>query len=413
MNKAANTIPKFKNIYTFGSFIIVLLSGASIYSSLLLIKYHYLYIFECIILFFGVIITGIILLQIYTDWILKRCERKNIDNNIVYIMGGTTVINKKNYNFYNAAVTVSLLPRIIITDSLFNILNDDELKAVIDHEAGHIKFNHIIIIIFYAISYGMLIALFDFALMYRYIFLYIPEHLIFFGILFVDIISIFLSVIAIKTLFTKLELEADSVVSSKNSFNSALNKIKNAYIDDVIKRGNKIKEHKILKFVFSLFDPHMLFEKRIQKSDYNINSMKNVFISFFPFALFISLDITIYIFMKSVVYNYFYSLLLSMYFISFLIGLTLIIPLIYYIFNSAGFAWNLTRISLMAYITISSIEIIYNGLINDLITNVIATVTSIYLISINGGRFKAILIWVLFFVISLFVGGTWILIKRL
>ena len=67
----------------------------------------------------------------------------------------------------------------------------------------------------------------------------------------------------------------------------------------------------------------------------------------------------------------------------------------------------------MAYITISSIEIIYNGLINDLITNVIATVTSIYLISINGGRFKAILIWVLFFVISLFVGGTWILIKRL
>ena len=63
------------------------------------------------------------------------------------------------------AGVMGLLPKfryILVTDSLLNLLSEEELNAVMAHEIGHIKYKHILFYIFFLLGYMALsISLFD------------------------------------------------------------------------------------------------------------------------------------------------------------------------------------------------------------------------------------------------------------
>jgi len=63
------------------------------------------------------------------------------------------------------AGVMGLLPKfryILVTDSLLNLLSEEELNAVMAHEIGHIKYKHILFYIFFLLGYMALsIGLFD------------------------------------------------------------------------------------------------------------------------------------------------------------------------------------------------------------------------------------------------------------
>jgi Zn-dependent protease with chaperone function len=57
---------------------------------------------------------------------------------------------------YRDILRLGLLPKfryILITDSLLNILSEEELKAVMAHEMGHIKYRHILFYILFLLGY--------------------------------------------------------------------------------------------------------------------------------------------------------------------------------------------------------------------------------------------------------------------
>jgi len=389
-----NVSKKFKNLYSLGSTVLEITSFSLLYFALVLSIHDKMPVFYSLILIFTGLLIAMVLSNIYTDYVVNSCIPINVNGNTVYVMDGVTRIKNKYYNLYNAAATITLKPKIIITNSLVNLLNKDELNAVISHEAGHIKLHQTYIYIFTSIMFGLTL---QFVYLY-FDFFYTGSYIL--RLLFYLFIFVLLVIILRKTLLRSMEMQADWFVNDdlKPALKSALIKMHDAQINESNKFRKGNKNNKKIKIRSYLFDSHPPFYKR--PCDYNPSSIKNISMIFFPFSLMISGDFSMYLY--SIIHTdisiAFYLTLIA--FIGILIGLTILLPVVYYIIKNAGFPFDISVLSIISYISIASIEIIYTGLFTDLIINIFATTISILFLSMEGKKLKAFLIYLSIFIIT-------------
>jgi len=339
-----------------------------------------------------IIVVSLFLIKLLIDSKLKKLRSISLNNvNNVYIDYGYF----QDKPIYNALVTLTINPKIVISNALLEKLGNEELTGVITHEEGHVLLGHV--------SLGILFIIASVTMFPNFI-IFLANHAmngIIGGVLalYFTIIQIFL---LRKVLLSAIEAEADWHAFKKNEdlyFKtlSALDRL------DLLRKSGLSK----------LLDAHGTLEHRLEAQNLNPESNSNFLMIMLPFATFSVMSL-----MARLLRNTFPPIdshpLIALIFFTLLfsgiVGVLIFSLILYCIFKYAGFSFPLARLSVISYVTIAAIPFSFplGGYYDQVIANVSAIALSVYLLC-KEGLVKAIILWIIVFLIHVAASLTWIL----
>lgn len=287
-------------------------------------------------------------------YMVKKSPRIEVNGQEIYVFSGRRNIGKKEFIIANAAVPISPKPKIVVTDTLIELLNNEELSTVIKHEEGHIRFRHHLALIFFEISLAITIGLLNFLVSFKFTVYSYP---------LLPMVTLVLGIIAVHTMERRGEKEADWYAernTDREYFISALNKITSfnrKYFPNARPAFNKI------------FDAHGELQERALNYKYNPFSFSETIKFLLPFIILVFINIVLISFLQP---NGFDAMLLF-YSLS-IITLSLVV---YIILTKFGIKEYLARTSILSYLSLSSLSLLFFGPIENIIANAIAIIISV------------------------------------
>lgn len=327
-------------------------------------------------------------------------------------------------SIYNGLVTITINPKIIITNTLFKDFSKEEIDTIIMHEKGHLylKHPHLIIIFLVMVSYVAFYNLIPLIVNIFTFLLTMPDFIFICSVVFMVsllfFIVSFLPLILLKLFGRRMEDEADLYMLKKGGSFEPIKKLVelNENIErDVLKELNPLI--RMIYFlgtkIIKMTDPHRPLKSRTAIRDFDPSSNESFIKTSLPFGIFSTMTLSSY-FVK-LLYEIFPEISILPAFIFFILcffstlaGILIYLLILYRILLYAGFNFASARLSILAYITIATLPYNFSSGINDkIIANISALAVSIYVLR-KEGLFKAIAIWLIIFSIHVLVSLTWL-----